>query len=311
MLAHSVLWNWGRFSVAPGYRYQLIERLGGYLDRGPLKTRLFNGCDVVCRLGDHIQRQIYFFGAYEPIESFLFQRLLAPGMCVIDAGANIGQYTLVASNAVGASGQIHAFEPVAGNVKQLAHHVAINGFADRVRINECSLWNCDETLTLHLDAGDEHENMTNYSVNDQGTSVRSFRSPSLRLDDYARRRGLDRLDVIKMDIEGAELKALEGAGELLRSFRPTILLEINRAHATGLGSTPEAISDLLVPLGYRIRTIGESPETCRAIESLRDVVRANVLLWARALPTGFWEGWTYKQILSEFRKGQLGRAPGY
>ena len=71
-----------------------------------------NGCSMHCDLRQHVDRHIYYLGAYEPVESYLFTRLLQPGMTVIDAGANIGQYTLLAATAVGSRGTVHCFEPV-------------------------------------------------------------------------------------------------------------------------------------------------------------------------------------------------------
>lgn len=280
----------------------VVERWGRFLATGPLECRLFNGCRVVCDLREHIQRQLFFFGAYEPVESYLFQRLLAPGMCVIDAGANIGQYTLIAAAAVGPEGRVHAFEPVPSNVSRLQHHVAINGFDDRVRVNAIALWDEPNTLTLHLDARDRHDNATNFSVNEQGESIVTLDRPAVRLDDYAREQGLGRLDVIKLDVEGSELRALRGATELLRTFRPTLLIEINTAHSRAMGYSPEAISDLLEPLGYSMRIIGDSPSKCRPLATLRGLERANVLCTSQPLPEGFWHDWTLKEILTDFHK---------
>src|SRR5205085_1504296 len=79
-----------------------------------------------------VQRHIYFQGVYEPVEAYLFSRLAAPGMTVVDAGANVGQYTLIASARVGPSGAVHSFEPVPETYRVLAEHVAANRAANVV-----------------------------------------------------------------------------------------------------------------------------------------------------------------------------------
>jgi FkbM family methyltransferase len=301
-LTRVLLRAWGRTRIAPGHLYQAVELWGRHLADKPVFCHLFNGCEVYCDLHEHIQRQIYFFGAYEPIEAYLFHRLLEPGMCVIDAGANIGQYTLIAAQKVGSEGQVHAFEPIPHNYKTLDLHLRINNLDRRVQANACALWDSSRNITLNLAAGDLSDNATNFSISDHGDIVETFECRAVRLDDYARGQGLGSVDLIKMDIEGAELFALRGGRELLESSRPTILLEINRAHSQALGYEPEAIWDLLKSYGYTsLHTIGHTPETSSRLESLVDVDRANVLFSARELPDTFWRGWSFQQIVSDFR----------
>jgi FkbM family methyltransferase len=310
LLGRLTLRTWARARVAPGFLYIAIERWGKYLACRPLQGRLFNGCAVTCNLNEHIQRHVYFFGAYEPIESYLFYRLIEPGMSVIDAGANVGQYTLVAAERVGPAGEVHAFEPVPENFEALAAHVRLNGFSDRVRCNSLALWDREIDLQLNLEASDQDENATNYSVGAKGAIVRTVASPAVRLDDYASHNSLKRVDVIKLDIEGAELHALRGARQLLETHRPTLLMEINRERCRGLGYEPEEMWSLLSPLGYKMQTIDADPAKCCTLESLRQTDRANIICYARALPAGFWQGWTLKQVISDFRSLRLASVKG-
>ncbi len=145
-----LLRTWSRFPKAPGYLYQIVERCGARLALQPLECRLFNGMKMTCDLADQIQRQIYFFGAYEPIEVYLLRYLLRPGMVVIDAGANVGQHTLIAAGEVGCHGEVHAFEPIPKNFRRLVAHVSENGLAATVRTNMVALWHRPETVRLSL-----------------------------------------------------------------------------------------------------------------------------------------------------------------
>src|SRR5262245_29727177 len=109
----SLLRAWGRWGRAPGWYYQVSERWAPLIANGrSLEATLPNGCRMQCDLRDSIQRAIYFFGAFEPLDSYLFLKLVRPGMTVIDAGANVGQYTLLASQAVGSEGHVYSFEPI-------------------------------------------------------------------------------------------------------------------------------------------------------------------------------------------------------
>ena len=103
-VARHLLKAWGSSAKAPGLWYQAVERWGTRCGAGKQwLRRLPNGLVMSCDLRDHVQRQIYFQGCYEPVEAYLFCKLIKPGMTVIDAGANVGQYTLLASTSVGAS----------------------------------------------------------------------------------------------------------------------------------------------------------------------------------------------------------------
>src|SRR5271163_2103599 len=77
-IVRSTLRAWARTCRAPGYLYQIVDRWGGACATWPVSTRLPGGSSITCNLTDHVQRQIFFFGAYEPIDSYLFWLLLEP-----------------------------------------------------------------------------------------------------------------------------------------------------------------------------------------------------------------------------------------
>jgi hypothetical protein len=88
--ARALLRIWGQSGVAPGWRHRVVERWGNKLaESTSLDAMLANGCSIPCDIRDHIQRFIYFWGVYEPIESYLLSKLLRPGMVVVDGG---GEY---------------------------------------------------------------------------------------------------------------------------------------------------------------------------------------------------------------------------
>jgi FkbM family methyltransferase len=296
-----LLRTWSRFPKATGYLTQVIERWGARLAERPLECCLSNGLRMTCDLRDHVQRQIYFRGAYEPIEAYLFRHLLRPGMVVVDAGANVGQYALNAALEVGRDGEVHAFEPVPSNFKMLKEHVLVNGL-QKVRVNMTALWHQEGVLSLHL-ASDMVGNNGSYTVGIPPDVVQTIDSEAIRLDYYVSTQGVGRVDLIKMDIEGAELYALQGATEVLSRWRPTMLMEINRVTCRRLGYEPEQILRFLKPLNYRAWVVGESPETCHRLTSLEGVDRANVIFHTNELPDEVSRGWTLKSVL-RFHRGR-------
>ena len=87
------------------------------------------GFRLTLDFSDSIQRQIYF-GLYDQPETALLGRLLRPGDVFLDVGANVGYYSLIASQNVGLKGQVHAFEPIAKNVRTLTRTIAENGISN-------------------------------------------------------------------------------------------------------------------------------------------------------------------------------------
>lgn len=304
----SLLRTWSRFPKAPGYLYQIVERWGARLGVEPLECRLFNGMKMRCDLGDQIQRQIYFFGAYEPIEVYLLAHLLRPGMVVIDAGANVGQHTLIAAGEVGRDGVVHSFEPVPKNFNKLVAHVLENGLVSTVKTNMTALWHRSETVRLNL-ASDKANN-GGYTIGIPPDAMDTVTCPGVRLDDYVAENGLSRVDFVKMDVEGAERFALQGATGVLARWRPTILMEINRPACVALGYAPERIWEFLRQYGYLMWIVGQSADSCRSPLSLDGVELANAVFHTGPLPDNVVSGWSYKSVL-RFHRGKtraLGRS---
>jgi FkbM family methyltransferase len=297
----SLLKLWQRTGKAPGRYCQAVERWGPGLHPGrPLTARLPNGCRMTCDLRDHVSRFIYFHGLYEPIEAYLFVHLLAPGATVIDAGANIGQYTLLAATGVGPEGSVHSFEPVPDTFNLLSTHVGLNGLTN-VRLNRQALWNEAGTVCLGLDGGDDF-NAGSYTIGG-GQAEAAVTAPAIPLDEYATARRLRRIDLIKMDIEGAEWFALQGMRATLRRDRPTILMELNRQAAQGLGYDTQDVWDFFKGIGYRAWAIGPSSEQSGPIESLPTLGQQNLLFHDKDLPDAIRHGWTLKSILRWARGG--------
>jgi FkbM family methyltransferase len=296
-LARWFLRAWVYSGLRPGYAYMAVERYGPRSARGPVATRLVDGSQVTCRLDEHIQRHMYFFGAYEPIEAYLFRALLGPGMTVIDLGANVGQYTLLAARAVGATGRVHALEPIPANFDLLAAHVRANGFADRVVLDRSAAWSHPDTLTLYLDRQDAADNKTDYTVGVRDDPADVLRVAAVSVDDYLAAAGETRADLVKLDIEGAELFALRGMAKLLAAHRPVLLLEVNRPNCEAAGYAPEAIADFLRGHGYRFWEIRGSPAECGHRTGFAGIDRGNFICHTADLPPGVTAGWSYRRIL--------------
>ncbi len=158
-----------------------------------------------------------WLGTYEHDKQQALSRFVQPGMTVFDIGANAGFYTLAFARLVGDRGQVWAFEPLAGKAEQLRRHVRINRCSN-VGIIQAAVGSQWGMAGLHVE-----EDGSMGSVVASG----SYKVPVVGLDELLAAGVIPEPHVIKMDIEGSETAALEGAQTLLAKSRPTVFLAMH------------------------------------------------------------------------------------
>jgi FkbM family methyltransferase len=180
----------------------------------------------------------YWVGTYEVARLRALANAVIQGAVVYDVGANVGIYSLLASLRAGPSGQVYAFEPLERNLLYLRRHLTLNNVGNCV-ILEMAV--CNREGTRLFSVASWSSSMAHLST-DGELSV-----PSTTLDSciYGERR-LRPPDILKIDVEGAEMEVLEGASRVLAEFHPTVFLEI---HGTQLHA--ECSASLLAK-GYRV-----------------------------------------------------------
>jgi FkbM family methyltransferase len=186
---------------------------------------------------------------FEDVELAFVEKMLRPGMTVLDAGAHHGLYTLLASRRVGKRGRVIAFEPSPRERKRLRRHLWLNR-SKNVAVQLCAL-------------GDEHREAELFLVTGREDWCNSLRVPQIeartvtvrveleRVDDVLEKLGIARVDFIKLDVEGAELSTLQGARVTLAASRPVILAEVQDLRTRPWGYAAREIIHFLERIGYR------------------------------------------------------------
>jgi FkbM family methyltransferase len=179
---------------------------------------------------------------------------VAPGMVVVDGGASCGIYTAVAARLVGPSGRVLSFEPGAEAFSVLTKNIQLNHLTN-VRAHCAALSDRDgRALLYHLERGPN-----SFSIGcPKSTAVESEEVVTRTLDEMFREEGIDRVEFIKLDTEGAEELVLRGAGQSIARSRPTIIFEVNAVAARQLGLRPCGAWELLMTWGYRFLFLTES-----------------------------------------------------
>jgi FkbM family methyltransferase len=192
-----------------------------------------------------------FRECYEP-ELKCLERVLSPGKTFIDAGANYGIYTLVASKLVGETGRVIAFEPSVQSYPVLRKNIALNGLTNVVPVPVALSQKTGRT-TLHRGPNPS----LNSLAKDPSWEEDSEEVVTESLDNLLNRGVFNHVDVIKMDVQGAEELVLRGASTVVSSMRPVIIFEIGADGTDLLGLSPKGAWDLLNRLGYEFFVAGQ------------------------------------------------------
>jgi FkbM family methyltransferase len=197
-----------------------------------------------------IGKSILLYSGYEREEKVLFERLVAPGMVIAEVGANIGDYTLVAAQRTGPSGYVYAFEPAPNNYCLLVKNVRVNGYQNVECIN-AALSSAGGTQTLFLDA----YNYGNPSLARQNVLALAGQVsvPTDTLDHFMARQERPRIDVLKMDTQGAEGLILAGAEGVLCNKGIILFLEYWPYGLRNCGTDPNDLLTWLASLGFEVR----------------------------------------------------------
>lgn len=193
---------------------------------------------------------------YEP-ELAGLEKLLSPGKTFVDVGANFGIYTVVASKLVGSSGRVIAFEPAAHTCNVLRRNIALNSFKNVLTVS-AAVSNKPGIGWLYYGT----DPVRNSLGKDPCCEAGGEEVAVVSLDNALREAGVEHVDVIKIDAEGAEELVLRGAANLLSCMRPVVIYEMNPEACTHLGLSEGGATKLLERLGYEFFVHGRPGDSC-------------------------------------------------
>ncbi len=210
-----------------------------------------------CDLSEHMGSQIFFKGSYSGEQLTVLRRLLAPDAVFVDAGANQGEFTVCAASCV-PNGHVIAFEPFPAARERLGRNVAGNRF-ENVTVHSVGLSDNNQDDIPFYGADSEFSDGTQniglqtlFGV--PGRNVLLTHINLRRLDDLLP--SGQRVDVMKIDVEGAELAVMKGAEETIRREKPAIIFEANHETSEAAGYPVRALYEWLDRQDYQLQMIG-------------------------------------------------------
>jgi FkbM family methyltransferase len=195
----------------------------------------------------------------EAAEQIFYISYLKQGMTVFDVGANIGELSLLFSRFVGTSGKVHAFEASKATFEKLS---AVCHAANRpqIHLNHCAVSDTEGTLSLNV--YDENHSgwntLANRPLDKYGINVKPVARESvdaITLDTYCRTNHINSIDLLKIDVEGAEYQVMLGAKSLFESGAIKCCVFEFGSTTFDMGNTPAEIEDFLKSSGYSVKNI--------------------------------------------------------
>jgi len=221
-------------------------------------------------------------GHWELVESTLLARIIQPRWCVIDVGANVGYYSLLAAFRVGPDGEVWAFEPEPANFRLLAANVALNG-CTQIALMQAAVGACRQTMPLRIaptNLGDHR-----LALGPMPADARmSIDVEVVSLDDCVPDYDVH---VVKIDTQGTELEVLAGMRRLIARNRDRLLLliELSPGLLADAGRSVDDYATTLTALGARVFTVRRDGDALH-ITAERSVTEACTRLTAELVATG-------------------------
>jgi FkbM family methyltransferase len=218
-----------------------------YIAYNILKIQKIHGAWFFRRPGEHVFELASRYDAFEGSEIKFFSEFLKRGQVVFDVGANFGIYSLLASKRVGPTGRVVAFEPAPRTIRCLRNNCFLN-LASNVERKQLAL--SDSNGWVEFNFAVDQPAYSGIQVGNVPGRVEKIRVESMTLDSFCEKRKPAKIDMLKVDVEGAERAFLNGARQTLTTYKPTLLMEFSPLRTRPSGYEVSDLYSILDNLGY-------------------------------------------------------------
>jgi FkbM family methyltransferase len=271
LFAGSFVQRWGFTSVV---YMKVFDAMYGKKDT----VVQFRGAQFVMPTKDITLTPSVMSGVFERHELDIFERACSAGATIVDVGANIGLYSVLAAQRVGTSGIVYAFEPVSENIALLRQNLELNGVADRVAVQEVAVGEADGELEIFLSDRQIGTHSAAKASAEKASAGKgaSVKVPMRSVDAFVASSGISRIDVVKVDVEGYDGQVLQGALQTLRRHKPVLFIEYSPALLEACGQNPDEFVALMGGI-YKHCILVDAFKDRVAVIALPDLSKMNIV----------------------------------
>lgn len=211
-----------------------------------LKYKIY-GVNLMLNLNKAVDKRLFING-FEKDVIKCFQKIVKEGHTVLDIGANIGIYSLIAGNKVGNKGKVYAFEPANEAYDKLRYHIKLNNL-DNIDTIKYGVSNYSGVAEFNVCEDDAFNSLGDTPMKDV---VRKETIDLITIDDFVLKNSINRVDIIKVDTEGAEFLVFEGAKKTLLKDKPSLFFEYNPEAVEGFDNNSINLINLLRSFDYSL-----------------------------------------------------------
>jgi len=216
----------------------------------PVQVTLPTGINMELDGRDMVTQTILMAGIWEPKVTKWVNSSLKPGDVFVDVGAHVGYYTLLAAKLVGESGKVVAVEPNPPTIVRLEKDIALNPFKNII-VQKVACTDKETTLKFYqAPLENTGESSMNKGNAHQGSEISV---PGVPLDKIVQDLGIKRVDMVKIDVEGAEMMVLGGMTNIISTYHPKFDIELKDDLLKNMGSSLEAAKALFIKNGYTMQ----------------------------------------------------------
>lgn len=199
---------------------------------------------------NYIDASIYYMGDYEPWLKKFFKVIIKKNSTVLDVGANIGFHSLYFAELAGNNGKVISVEPILQNFEALEKNIALNHFKNIITVQK-ALASKQRLMQIGIDAN--NNNPGAFSL--MGNGAKKIDIHCVKGDDLLDDLLIEKIDFIKIDVEGFELEVIKGLLKTIARDKPVIIFEFDRNYQLRSSEKPEEIFLLLKAYNYRFATV--------------------------------------------------------
>lgn len=253
--------GWNRYSGDTAFSINEWKRWWQYISlKKPVVMKWVDGLRLRIYPKNEVFRSIFVRGIYDPNLVVVIKALLPAKGVFFDVGSNMGYCSLLMDKVVGEDGKVFAIEPSERDFLRLVDNVNLNRL-DNVNVYRLAISDKIGKVTISI-APEERSALNTLGTEFSNRGIEKVQTEevdSTTLDAFVEKEDLSRIDVIKMDIEGSELKALNGARNTIEEYRPALIVGVNKSSLKASDASIEEIEKTLRELRYKMYCLRETP----------------------------------------------------